>query len=800
MRKIISIALLQFVWLIAPAQERQWFSEADIAGLNFPGAARNNAVSFVIGDTAYVGTGENADTTTTSFWKYVPVTKTWSRISDFPGYKRSGAVAFSLDGKGYVGTGKSGNTLFDDFYRYDPITDTWDAVANFGGGNRRNAVAFTVNGKAYVGTGQTTSGYASISSDLWEYDPNTNIWTQKQDVPDARTHAVAFSINGIGYIAAGFANTNFVNNICQYNPVNNSYTVSSLGPTGSFRREGIAFVLDGKAYIGLGDTKQNFVIYEPNKPIQVQSGTHFGSTSEDNRWGTIAFTIGDKAFVGLGVYTPDESDPSANIFKDDIWSFQYPTPDAPGALTVTDFTLTEATLHWSDRSNNEQGFAIERSVGDNLSFSLLASLPVDATLYEDNTLQSNQLYYYRVQAIGQSDNSPYTQSVAVNTYNAPNSLTATAQDATTVALSWHDNSAIETGFVVERSADGTIYYSLDTLDADLITYIDSQITAGIDYHYRVYALVDKINTNPTNTAIAGVLTNPTDLSAVAASRDTVWLAWHYAGHNASHYVIERKIEGGDFTNLIALAIEPNDTDVQYSDTDIEEGQQYTYRIKTTDAIRTSGYSASAQITTALHAPGTVTATTDSTGVIVGWIDISQHETHYVVHRSFADESGLVVVDTLEANTISFQDVAPLDSGDYRYIVYAIGEGTRSTGVESNTVTVVPNETTTEEEQPEEPTEEEETVTGIDDEVGRETAIVKAYPNPSSGLVSVYVGSERFAYVAVFNSQGRLVSEVQQAEQGSKAVVDVDLQHLSEGIYTLRIYTAREVVVKKIAKQ
>ena len=265
MKNILLVALWLLACSSASAQDRQWYSEADIAGLDFPGDARYNAVSFVIDDIAYVGTGENSDTTTTSFWKYAPTTKTWTRIADFIGNKRSGAVAFSLNGKGYVGTGKSGATLFNDFYRYDPVIDTWEQVASFGGGERRNAVAFTANGKAYVGTGQTTSSFGSVSSDLWEYDPTVDAWTKKTNLPntrDARTHAVAFSINNQGYIATGFGKTNYVSNLYRYDPANDEYTFILNFING--RQDGVTFVLDDKAYIGLGDTRKDFLVYDPS--------------------------------------------------------------------------------------------------------------------------------------------------------------------------------------------------------------------------------------------------------------------------------------------------------------------------------------------------------------------------------------------------------------------------------------------------------------------------------------------------------------------------------------------------------
>ena len=803
MRKFVSIVLLQFIWLVAPAQERQWFSEADIAGLNFPGDARNNAVSFVIDDVAYVGMGDDGGSTN-DFWSFNPATNTWIKIADFPGTKRSGAVAFTLGEYGYVGLGKSDSgssaVRYNDFYRYDPATNEWSTITPFGGTGRNNAIAFTIDGKAYVGTGE--DAHRAYTDDIWEYDPISDTWSNKSSLPNyPRSEAIAFSINGRGYIGCGIrSGFNFANNMYEYNPSDNTFRRVNDFFIPYSRTNGVAFVLQDKAYIGLGFEKTDFVIYDPanNDNLEPASiGTdeiedQFGPSGDDSRWGAVAFVVQGKAFVGLGGVR------NGTTTNNDIWSFQYPVPDAPEELTVTDLTLTEVSLRWNDLSDNEQGFVIERSVGDGVSFSPLASLSADATTYQDNTLGSNQVYYYRVQAVGQSDNSSFTNVVSVNTYSAPDGLIATMQSDTTVMLNWQDNSAIETGFVIERSPDGTTYAIVDTLEADLTSYTDAQTMAGIDYRYRVYALVSDITTDATSAIVTGILTHPANLSVITANPGSIQLSWNYTGTNASHYVIERKIDDADFTQLVSITTEGGK---QYNDANVEEGQQYVYRIKTTEDTRTSGYSASVQTTTALLPPRTVTATVEDSTVIIRWKDVSERETNYIVRRSFADGSGIVVVDTLAANTISYLDTTPLDSGDYRYIIHAVGVATSSTGAGSNTITIIPKAKTTEEEEEseeEQPGEEEETVTGIDDETI--TDIVKAYPNPSNGPVSVYVGSERFAYVAVFNSQGRLVSEVQQAEQGSTAVVSVDLQYFSEGIYTLRIYTARGVVVKKIAKQ
>ena len=806
MKKFIPIILLQILGLAALAQERQWFSEAEIEGLNFPGDARNSAVSFVIGDTAYVGTGDNGSTTT-DFWKYVPSTKTWTQIADFEGARRGGAVAFTLGNKGYVGAGKGAGSYYQDFWEYDPTNDTWTEIASLGGDGRSNAVAFALNGMAYVGSGNTQS---ESLSDFWKYDPNTNTWTQIASLPgNARTNAFSFSANGLGYVGGGARiGTNYEKDLYSYNPAIDVWeAIDGLQP---FKRENcVAFVLDGRAYMGLGLNSKDFVTYDfstGNIDKSIGPEDNFGPSGETTRWGAVAFVIQGKAFVGLGGAGGGE------LINNDFWSFQYPIPEAPEGLTAVATSLTDATLAWNDRANNEQGFAIERSVGDSTSFVELASVAMDVTSYEDNTLTSNQVYYYKVRALGQSDHSPYTKIVSVNTYGAPDNLTVALQNTNDVVLAWQDNSDIENGFVVERSANGITFSTIATLEADVVTYTDVEITAGTDYQYRVYAFVDDVNTDATNTATIGILAAPSNLSVVSTNSSTVQLAWRYYGSNATQYVIERKTGDGDFIRIDSAALSTNQ---RYSDTEVDEGQQYTYRVRTNDDTRVSDYSSTVQTTTSLHSPQLVTATVRDSSIVVEWRDVSQREIYYVVRRSFADGSGIIVMDTLGADTTSFRDTTPIDSINYRYIIHAVGIRSVSANVGSNTVTFIPvpvveepEEEPVEEEQPgEEPVEEEqpveeepeeETVTGIED--GFETETVKVYPNPSHGAVSVYVGSERFAYIAVFNSQGRLVREVQQAEQGSRADVQVDLQHFSAGMYTLRIYTAHGIVTKKIAIQ
>src|SRR5207247_2369359 len=70
---------------------------------------------------------------------------------------------------------------------------------------------------------------------------------------------------------------------------------------------------------------------------------------------------------------------------------------------------------------------------------------------------------------------------------APTGLSAYVNSRTQITLVWRDNSANETGFVVERSIDGTSFAQLDVTPVNINSYPDFSVTAGTHYWYRVAA-------------------------------------------------------------------------------------------------------------------------------------------------------------------------------------------------------------------------------------------------------------------------------------------------------------------------
>ncbi|MBK7751970.1 MAG: hypothetical protein IPI41_04955 [Flavobacteriales bacterium] len=107
--------------------------------------------------------------------------QSWTQKADLPGTGRWGAVGFAAAGYGYICTGVASGNLTD-LWQWDPVTNIWTQKADFPGGPRREAAAFSINDIGYVGFGRTSPN-GGYSNDLWAYDPTTNTWTQKASLP-----------------------------------------------------------------------------------------------------------------------------------------------------------------------------------------------------------------------------------------------------------------------------------------------------------------------------------------------------------------------------------------------------------------------------------------------------------------------------------------------------------------------------------------------------------------------------------------------------------------------------------------
>lgn len=228
-----------------------WTKKAD-----FPTSSRFFAVSFSIGNKGYYGLGQKQTEpfvykVYNDWWEYDPAKDSWVQKADFPGSGRLGAKGFSLNGKGYAGAGyfimpngpnAGGNDYQSDIYEYDPSSNTWvkkndcflgdkdflfvrsdtiwcvnpeyrtlrkynpltDTWAETSWGKKvfapdysaiaGNDAHFTINGNKYLIT--LVKKKRVYINQLWEFNPHSLAWTQKNNLPLPGTGEIAAFVIG----------------------------------------------------------------------------------------------------------------------------------------------------------------------------------------------------------------------------------------------------------------------------------------------------------------------------------------------------------------------------------------------------------------------------------------------------------------------------------------------------------------------------------------------------------------------------------------------------------------------------
>jgi titin len=198
-------------------------------------------------------------------------------------------------------------------------------------------------------------------------------------------------------------------------------------------------------------------------------------------------------------------------------------------------------------------------------------------------------------------------------------LVASAVSTSSILLSWADNATNETAYKVERSTDGRNFYPVLGGGANSTRALDTKLTAGKRYYYRVYAMnnsgkssyavADLVLTagansgpastpnssptppatpNPTPTPTpppsAGAPAAPTNLTIRSGGARTIELNWTDNSTNETGFQVERSTDGKTFYRLAGTAGTHN------RNTDLAPGKRYYYRVYAVNAAGKSGYS------------------------------------------------------------------------------------------------------------------------------------------------------------------------------------------------------------------
>ncbi|MEJ2195869.1 MAG: phytase [Ignavibacteriaceae bacterium] len=265
----------------------------------------------------------------------------------------------------------------------------------------------------------------------------------------------------------------------------------------------IYYTSGGNGYLlASSQGSDNFKVYERQAPhnfIKTVQVTGVGNTD-----GIDVTNVSLGPSFPLGLFLTHDGTGSPYVVRGSKWedlglaidtTYWDPTNliASPGNLTAEATAVNEVTLSWTDNSNNEAGFIIEREEAILSVFAVIDSVGSNITTYIDNTVSQGVSYNYRVSAYNISGQSEYSNVTYVTSIlPAPTNLAGQifSGPPLSVILNWHEVSNNELGFVIEGDNEGLgNFETLDSVASNVTTYEDTNIVFPVDtFYYRIYAL------------------------------------------------------------------------------------------------------------------------------------------------------------------------------------------------------------------------------------------------------------------------------------------------------------------------
>ncbi len=199
-----------------------WETKADMLT-----ARANFAVCIVDGKILAIGGGESF------FWdpiisieEYDPVSNVWTYKTNLP-RARMGLTACFINGKVYIIGGADGNEIsFPQVDVYDPVLNSWDTTAAHIPTPRFNLSSVVLNNKIYAIGGHVPPVFEGFST-VEEYNPVTNTWTAKTDLIQGRKYLSACVMNDKIYVVGGSsghtAGVDYLSSVEEYDPSTNTW-------------------------------------------------------------------------------------------------------------------------------------------------------------------------------------------------------------------------------------------------------------------------------------------------------------------------------------------------------------------------------------------------------------------------------------------------------------------------------------------------------------------------------------------------------------------------------------------------
>jgi fibronectin type 3 domain-containing protein len=251
--------------------------------------------------------------------------------------------------------------------------------------------------------------------------------------------------------------------------------------------------------------------------------------------------------------------------------------DAPTGLTASTTQVGHILLDWSDNSNEEMGYYVQRSEIGLETWITITSLPSDSTSHQDEAATCETLDYdYRVQAYDRNTVSDWSNTATGSSYcpvDAPTGLYASTLGHDEIELTWVNTADNATGIRIYRGDT-----ELTTLAPDATSYNDTTVDCQTLYRYKLTAYTANVESDFTNSEAAQTdwcpIATPDNLATLGNGNE-VTVSWGHDQQYVESFDVQRRVESEGTWQLLDTVTAP---DTNVTDTTVECYKTYDYRV------------------------------------------------------------------------------------------------------------------------------------------------------------------------------------------------------------------------------
>ena len=339
-----------------------------------------------------------------------------------------------------------------------------------------------------------------------------------------------------------------------------------------------------------------------------------------------------------------------------FWSTQEPTE-----VRVTPSSSTAVDLSWKDNAIYEQSFQVQsKEAGTPAFFRQAATVDRNATTASVDGLTASTSYKFRVRSrIADAARNLSWESSSQVTITMPppppSGVAAAAAGSTSATVTWTDESADETGFLVEARTAGSEWSAVGRAGADAVSAKVLGLAAGATFEFRVRAAHEANGlSSPSDVATLTMPPPPpSGLTASPAGPGSVTLAWTDESTDETGFVAEYKRSSASSWSTWGTEAAANVLTLTL--TGLTAGESYEFRVRAKKGTELSSPSAVA-VVESLGAPVAASALAASAAgpstVDLTWTDNSTDETGFDVQYRSAGAGAWATASTAAADSTS----------------------------------------------------------------------------------------------------------------------------------------------------